>query len=577
MIFVRVARGRYGFGAVSAAGEPSGGDQIDRSRTLADDSCVRFAYNVDLACFPQRTVNGFKLDLFGLYHNVCARGGFPVEQNGSASKVSWSWSKEVFMGMANFTLSHRCTSVGHDLIQSYRKYLLGYELAHPGDVNRSGVLPAMIPRGVIAQRVRIPNLGGDKRRRVVEGTGRRRGEGGRMGKREGSGGGRGVRAPRGLPPRGGNFNFSVGNRLRVFWPSDGEWYSGMCVMQETSAEGVVYSKIDYDDGDEEVLNLANEICECLDQDEDGLVYVPRPSSRRAGNVVPQIPGQLALEYQGGHESESHRQPISIDDVLEAMNRREAARGLFELGADPYEAHETFRLGYMMGVRRSAMKAVDIMKSMIDRAFPEGDPMRDMVTKEDLHKAVVDGTYEADAESDEDITDADDYDKPWPADPNVPSEEQVNEETERLRAQRAAKLASTSMQSLNADGTNKLVFKVKRSRDGEGDENAKGAEPKGSEEELTTGPTLGDQRRIALNKAVNVSYAGDKGVLRWLDTQGWGEYAGAFAAYGISRVSLGYITMTDLENMQVDPGIRLNMYSAIDKRRKRQEKYARTGT
>jgi hypothetical protein len=241
---------------------------------------------------------------------------------------------------------------------------------------------------------------------------------------------------------------------------------------------------------------------------------------------------------------------------------------------------------MMGVRRSAIKAVDIMKSMIERAFPEGDPMRDLVTKEDLHKAVVDGTYEADEESDEDIQDADDYDKPWPTDANVPTEAQVKEENERLRAERAAKLASTSSQSLNPDGSSKLVFKVKRARDGEGEDVATGGAANAAQgatnaakpnEDLTTGPTLGDQRRIALNKAVNTSYAGDKGVLRWLDTHGWGHYAGAFAAYGVSRVSLGYITMTDLENMQVEAEIRPTMFTAIGKRRKRQEKYARTGT
>ena len=45
-------------------------------------------------------------------------------------------------------------------------------------------------------------------------------------------------------------------------------------MQETTPEGVVYSKIDYDDGDEEVLNLANEICECLDEARTAWCIVP---------------------------------------------------------------------------------------------------------------------------------------------------------------------------------------------------------------------------------------------------------------------------------------------------------------
>ena len=159
-------------------------------------------------------------------------------------------------------------------------------------------------------------------------------------------------------------------------------------MQETTPEGVVYSKIDYDDGDEEVLNLANEICECLDEDEDGLVYRPRPSSRRG--VDGGAPGRLALEYHGGHENETMREPISMEQVLEAMNCREAARGLYELSGERHEGRETFRLGYMMGVRRAAFKAVDVMHAILARAFPEGDPMRDLVTREDLHKAAWTG-------------------------------------------------------------------------------------------------------------------------------------------------------------------------------------------
>lgn len=72
-------------------------------------------------------VNGFKLDLFGLYYNVCARGGFFVETNGSASKVSWSWSKEIFKGMVNWMDNYWCMLVGYDLICSYCKYLFVYE------------------------------------------------------------------------------------------------------------------------------------------------------------------------------------------------------------------------------------------------------------------------------------------------------------------------------------------------------------------------------------------------------------------------------------------------------------------
>ena len=80
-----------------------------------------------------------------------------METNGSASKVPWSWSKEIFKGMANWTDNHRCTSVGHDLICSYRKYLLAYEQAHPEDVDTSGapVDANAVPRGEQTIRTRV--------------------------------------------------------------------------------------------------------------------------------------------------------------------------------------------------------------------------------------------------------------------------------------------------------------------------------------------------------------------------------------------------------------------------------------
>ena len=549
-----------------------------------------------------------------------------METNGSASKVPWSWSKEIFKGMANWTDNHRCTSVGHDLICSYRKYLLAYEQAHPEDVDTSGapVDANAVPRGEQTIRTRVAT-GAPQRRRAGEGGAGGSGRGrGRPRNPDGGGGrGRGRGRPPGLPSRGGNnFNFSIGNRVRVYWPSDNDWYSGMVVMQETTPEGVVYSKIDYDDGDEEVLNLSNEICECLDDDEDGLVYRPRPSSRRGANTG--TPGQLALEYQGGHEHETMRQPISMEEVLEAMNRREAARGLFELSAEPHEAQETFRLGYMMGVRRAAFKAVDVMQTMLARAFPEGDPMRDLVTKEDLHKAVVDGTYEADAESEleeeppedeaNDPIETKTYDRPWPKETNIPTEQEVSDELEAMRA--AAKERQAQMQQpLDADGNPKLVFKVKRSRESTDDlvasadgkdvamdnadkqtegtkpavEMTTGTDPTGGEDEepdakrpapedaAASATPLGDQRRIALNKVVNVEYGGDKTVLRWLDTHGWGHYAGSFAVYGVSRRTLNYLSMTDLENIQVDAPARAQMFRALDRRRKRNEKYRLNGT
>ena len=569
--------------------------------------------DAELSQFPQRTINGYKLDLFGLYHNVVARGGFPRETNGSASKVPWSWSREIFQGMANYTIDNRCTSVGHDLIQSYKKYLLDYEEKHPEDVHTEGLnkkVASTIPRGEKTIRVKLST--GAPRKRPASGDprgGRGRGRG--RGRPRGSGRGRGRPRAAVAPRRGNNFNFSIGNRVRVYWPSDDTWYSGMVVMQETTPEGVVYSKIDYDDGDEEVLNLANEICECLDEDEDGLVYRPRPSSRRG--VDGGAPGRLALEYHGGHENETMREPISMEQVLEAMNCREAARGLYELSGERHEGRETFRLGYMMGVRRAAFKAVDVMHAILARAFPEGDPMRDLVTREDLHKAVVDGTYEAEAESDREEEPPEDeandpietknYDAPWPKDKNVPTEQEVLEELEGLRARAAEEKLkrATSVQSLDADGNPKLVLKMKRSKSESGGDlvnnpvadataatdvtdaatssqppNAS-ADASGPVDADVSATPLADQRRIALNKIVNVEYAGDKTVLRWLDNHGWGHFAGAFAAYGVSRRVLNYLTMTDLENMHVDASVRESIFKALDRRRKRNEKYRLKGT
>jgi len=137
--------------------------------------------DAELSQFPQRTINGYKLDLFGLYHNVVARGGFPRETNGSASKVPWSWSREIFQGMANYTIDNRCTSVGHDLIQSYKKYLLDYEEKHPEDVHTEGLnkkVASTIPRGEKTIRVKLST--GAPRKRPASGDprgGRGRGRG----------------------------------------------------------------------------------------------------------------------------------------------------------------------------------------------------------------------------------------------------------------------------------------------------------------------------------------------------------------------------------------------------------------
>lgn len=58
-------------------------------------------------------------------------------------------------------------------------------------------------------------------------------------------------------------------------------------------------------------------------------------------------------------------------------------------------------------------------------------------------------------------------------------------------------------------------------------------------------------------------AGDHKVVRWLQRRGWGEYAAAFVAYGVTRDSLPKLSMQDLENIPVDGAdIRATIHGAI---------------
>ena len=83
--------------------------------------------------------------------------------------------------MANYTVDNRCTSVGHDLIQSYKKYLLDYEEKHPEDVHTEGLnkkVASTIPRGEKTIRVKLST--GAPRKRPASGDprgGRGRGRG----------------------------------------------------------------------------------------------------------------------------------------------------------------------------------------------------------------------------------------------------------------------------------------------------------------------------------------------------------------------------------------------------------------
>ena len=71
--------------------------------------------------WPAKTLNGYKLDLFGIYRQVVARGGWGEDEITCKRKINWS--REIFPKLANFTSTHKATSVGHDLITSYKNYL----------------------------------------------------------------------------------------------------------------------------------------------------------------------------------------------------------------------------------------------------------------------------------------------------------------------------------------------------------------------------------------------------------------------------------------------------------------------
>ena len=86
--------------------------------------------------------------------------------------------------------------------------------------------------------------------------------------------------------------FPDGAKIKVFWPKENDWFYGTIVQQEyMPADGETYSKIEYEDGDEEVLNLSKEKVKLVDEksddddddDDDGLVYVEtnREKTRRS--------------------------------------------------------------------------------------------------------------------------------------------------------------------------------------------------------------------------------------------------------------------------------------------------------
>lgn len=101
---------------------------------------------------------------------------------------------------------------------------------------------------------RPPGSGGGRGRGRGRGSGRGRGTG-----RGSAGGDTRVAKPRGRPKRSRvkvrtPLDFTVGCKVAVFWPKDNAWFSG--TIEDQQGEGdLVMSKVQYDDGDVEVIDL----------------------------------------------------------------------------------------------------------------------------------------------------------------------------------------------------------------------------------------------------------------------------------------------------------------------------------
>ena len=412
------------------------------------------------------------MDLFGLYRQVCARGGWG--DNAQKPQRKLNWSRDIFPTLANFTSTHKATSVGHDLITNYKLYLLSYEQKHRktdtnfdekkesaliGNIQRNTPRPGTTGtrspgmasvggsggRKRTASRPKPSNLADSSRGFGGSGGGSSRGGGG--GSSRGGGGGNG--GGRNKTKR----TFPDGAKIKVWWPKENDWFFGTIVQQEyLPSDGETYSKIEYEDGDEEVLNLAKEKVRLQDEDSDAeeedLVYRPRPTARRRGASdpvrAPFAADTVALinaatgmfgdpdEEEIKEEDDERRQTRNrgadpnapepppakdrVDMVEEMMEHHNAAKVLAEL---PYEfctEDETYRLGYRMGMRRAAKIATamliekmqklttssseETMKCSIDEFFEEGG--NGVITKEkaqELFNAIIDGAYTPDLDSD----------------------------------------------------------------------------------------------------------------------------------------------------------------------------------
>ena len=379
---------------------------------------------------------------------MCVRGGYPSADNKrNADAPKLNWTRDVFTRLANHTDTHKATSVGHDLITHYQNYLVEYESEHPEDtsVPETGDEPREYERCEPKQVGKLPEgagggAGGD-RGGAAGGGGRARARRG-PGRPRGSGRGRGAGRSRARVPRvkrRAASDFQIGCRVKVFWRAMDEWYSGVIEEQESSegadpgAEGgvdgapppepVVLSKVVYDDGDVEVLDLVGGVEKVVlltyvdgaatsdaelepifeeeddddDDDEDDTRRGRRGGSRRSNrgaavgrrtlakddNQPQRAPGSGPSAKELRRRNPARATARANDDgdeigdpddarvraVLDKLKGNEAAKSLAELAVDAEPPEEVFRLGYKMGARRAIACCAAVVAASAARAGP----------------------------------------------------------------------------------------------------------------------------------------------------------------------------------------------------------------
>jgi len=70
------------------------------------------------------------MDALGFYKEICARGGF-VNRESAKKRIKMP---DVFKQLHNHYVNHTYTDIGNNLLNTYERYFLAYEHAHPEDV-----------------------------------------------------------------------------------------------------------------------------------------------------------------------------------------------------------------------------------------------------------------------------------------------------------------------------------------------------------------------------------------------------------------------------------------------------------